>query len=407
MVSNDVLTDSRVLRHARSLGRKGHDVIVLGSRSEGTISEERREHFRIIRVRLKAYEKLQSLADGIKERHARSRELRRGAADGVASATSSPSFLRLLFRKSSDIAIFVSQLLDTNLTMSEEARRLDADVYASNNLDVLPAGVIASGRGGNRFLVYDAHELWTDMSAQTLRFRAFFYSLENTLIRKAHAVMTVNEFIALELARRYRIPTPEVVYNCPERFSIPVIPKRGARIIALYHGMLSSDRGLENLVLSSKYLERDVLLLMRGVGEIETRLRDLASHRENCQFEDPVPQDEVIMKAAEADIGIIPYLPTYWNNYLCSPNKLFEYVQAGIPVVASDLPFLRKVILGEDIGLTFDPYDPKDIASTINKVTREQELTRLKQNVRKAAEKWCWEKEEPKLLQIYDRLEKH
>jgi len=136
-------------------------------------------------------------------------------------------------------------------------------------------------------------------------------------------------------------------------------------------------------------------------------LSSLAHSRESCRFADPVPQNEVIMKAAEADVGIIPYLPTNWNNYLCSPNKLFEYIQAGIPVVASDLPFLRKVILGEDIGFTFNPYDPKDIASIINKVTRPQELTRLKQNVRKAAEKWCWEKEEPKLLQIYDRLEEH
>ena len=406
MVSNDVLTDSRVLRHAKSLGRKGHDVIVLGLSSRRTASEEQREHFRIIRVRLKAYEKLQSLADGIKERHARSREFHHGAADG-ASATSPPSFLRRFLRKSSDIAVFVSQLLDTNLTMSEEARRLDADVYASNNLDVLLAGAIASGRGGGRHLVYDAHELWTDMSLQTLRFRAFFYSLEKALIRKARAVMTVNEFIASELARRYDIRTPEVVYNCPERSEIPMNPKRDARIIALYHGVFGSDRGLENLVLSSKYLDRDVLLLMRGFGEIEAKLRALAYGRENCQFEDPVPQNEVIMKAAEADVGVVPYLPTNWNNYLCSPNKLFEYIQAGIPVVASDLPFLRKVILGEDIGLTFNPYDPRDIASTINKVTREQELTRLKQSVRKAAEKWCWEREEPKLLQIYDRLEEH
>jgi len=405
MVSNDVLTDSRVLRHAGSLGRRGHDVVVLGVKSKRTALEEQRERFKIIRVRLKAYEKLQSLADSIKGRHARSRGLQRGAA-AVASAVS-PSFPRQLLRESSDTALFVSQLLDTNLTMSKKARRLDADVYTSNNLDVLPAGVIASGRRGDRYLVYDAHELWSDMSALTLRLRALFYDLEKALIRKAQAVMTINEFIASELARRYRIPTPEIVYNCPERFSIPANPKRGARVIALYHGIFSSYRGLENLVLSSKHLEKDVLLLMRGAGELETKLRDLASDRSNCQFEDIVPQKEVIMKAAEADVGIIPYLPTNWNNYLCSPNKLFEYIQAGVPVVASDLPFLRKVIIGEDIGLTFDPYDPKDIASTINKVTRERELTRLRQNVRKAAEKWCWEREEPKLLQIYDRLEEH
>jgi len=290
-----------------------------------------------------------------------------------------------------------------NITIAKACRGLDADVYTSNNLDVLLAGAIASSGGEKKYLVYDAHELWTDMSVQ-MPLRAFFYNLEKALIRRADAVMTVNEFIALELARRYHIRTPEVVHNCAERSKIPLNAKHSTKVIALYHGVFSSDRGLENLIASSEYLEEDVLLLMRGSGEIKTKLKGLASSRGNCQFADPVPPDEVVLRAAEADVGIVPYLPTNLNNYFSSPNKLFEYIQAGIPVVASNLPFLSKIIHEEDIGLTFDPYDPRDIASTINTVTREHELKRLRQNVRRAAEKWCWESEEKKLLHIYERL---
>ena len=401
IVSSDVTTDSRVMRHARTLGRRGHDVIVLGPKSKETVSEEETEYFRIVRVELRVRERLQRFANGIKSRHARIRETMRGpTAIGPASPV---SLLRRLFRRFSDIAILVSHLLDMNITIAKACRGLDADVYTSNNLDVLLAGAIASSGGEKKYLVYDAHELWTDMSVQ-MPLRAFFYNLEKALIRRADAVMTVNEFIALELARRYHIRTPEVVHNCAERSKIPLNAKHSTKVIALYHGVFSSDRGLENLIASSEYLEEDVLLLMRGSGEIKTKLKGLASSRGNCQFADPVPPDEVVLRAAEADVGIVPYLPTNLNNYFSSPNKLFEYIQAGIPVVASNLPFLSKIIHEEDIGLTFDPYDPRDIASTINTVTREHELKRLRQNVRRAAEKWCWESEEKKLLHIYERL---
>jgi len=401
IVSSDVITDSRVMRHARTLGRRGHDVIVLGPKSKETVSKEEMRYFKIVRVKLRAHERLQRFANSIKNRHARIGEMKRGIA--AIHATSHVPLLRRLFRRSSDIAILVSHFLDMNIRIAKACRSLDADVYTSNNLDVLLAGVIASSGEKGKYLVYDAHELWTDMSVR-MPLRAFFYNLEKALIRKADVVTTVNEFIALELAQRYRIQTPEVVHNCVERSEIPPSAKYSTKVIALYHGVFSSDRGLENLITSSEYLEKDVLLLMRGSGEIATKLKSLASGRENCQFADPVPPNEVVLRAAEADVGIVPYLPTNLNNYLSSPNKLFEYIQAGIPVVASNLPFLSKIICEEDIGLTFNPYDPKDIASAINTVSREHELTRLKQNVRRAAEKWCWEIEEKKLLHIYERL---
>jgi glycosyltransferase involved in cell wall biosynthesis len=116
--------------------------------------------------------------------------------------------------------------------------------------------------------------------------------------------------------------------------------------------------------------------------------------------------EDLVAKASEADVGVVPYLPTNLGNYYASPNKLFEYIQAGLVIAASNLPFLRKVLLEEEIGLTFDPEDPRDIAHVVNTLTREDNLMRLRGNVERAASKYNWEKEGSKLLYLYESVSK-
>lgn len=404
MASNDLVNDPRVTRHARSLGKHGYDVVVLGVKTRRTVPIENRRHYKILRITLKTHNKLQGLADNIKRRHMEARA-RLGQGESYAVAAESPSFVRNLFRRVSDATVVLSRFLDMNLRVAKVARSLRADIYTSNDLDTLLAGVIACG--SRRRLIYDSHEMWVDMWSPIPHYiRAVLYNFEKALIRKAHMVMSVNEFIARELARRYDIQIPHVVLNCAERPDKPLDVRHNAsgKKVALYQGRYASGRGLENLVLSSQHLEHDVVLLLRGFGELEPRLRELARDRSNCRFADPVPMEEMTVKAAEAHIGIIPYLPTNLGYSLASPNKLFEYMQAGIPVAVSDLPFLKKIVLEEDIGLTFDPYDPKDIASAINRITRDKELMRLKRNVQRAAKKYDWSSEEQKLLEVYETV---
>jgi len=399
MVSNDVLSDVRVIRHAKSLGKHGHDVAVIGVKTERTGSMEVADHFRIVRVRIETYEKIQNLLDRVKIHHRLVRE-KRIAQSPFSSQPS--SVIRRFVRRFSDISMLMIRLFDMNLRMAKIARKLHADVYTSNDLDTLLAGVIASLGGGG--LIYDSHEIWIDMFIGMPSYlRAFFYILERSLIRRAKIVITVNEFIAKKLAERYRIDTPNVVLNCVEapEFLQVKHDKRDKKIV-LYHGVYGHGRGLENLVLSCEYFEDDVVLLMRGFGGMEPELRELAKKFSNCMFADPVPITDVVEKAAEADVGVIPYLPLNLGNYFSSPNKLFEYIQAGLPVVTSDLPFLRKVVLGEQIGLICDPRDPKSIARAVNAITREDTLTQLRENVRKAAGKYHYGNEEKKILGLYE-----
>jgi glycosyltransferase involved in cell wall biosynthesis len=236
--------------------------------------------------------------------------------------------------------------------------------------------------------------------------KAIVRATEGLLIKHTDLVMTVNEFIAEVLASRYSLKRhPQVVYNCP-RASLPIRHReeRTTSKIALYQGQFTRDRGLDNLVKATDYLLPDVRLLLRGSGIIERELKALSVGRTNVQFEKPVNASKLVSAASEADVGIIPYLPTNLNNYLASPNKLFEYIQAGLPIAASNTPFMRKVILENDIGMLFDSQDPRSIANAINSVTRKDLLRRQRANLVSAAKKYNWETESKKLLNTYESL---
>jgi glycosyltransferase involved in cell wall biosynthesis len=269
--------------------------------------------------------------------------------------------------------------------------------------------VLASGL--DRKVVYDSHELWPDMLVGVPTFlKRVLQSYESVLVRQADCVMTVNEFIAQELANRYTVKSPvHVVYNCASTQTSAAEKKPqkrevGRTKVALYHGWYFPERGLENLVKASEFLSPNIMLLFRGAGKLEGELRRLASHRRNVRFERPVSQTEVVEAARLADVGIVPYLPTNLCNYYASPNKLFEYLEAGLPVAASNLPFMRKFVLENDIGTLFDARDPRSIAGALNKITRQDTLSHYRRNVVLATRKYNWSVESRKLLNVYANL---
>jgi glycosyltransferase involved in cell wall biosynthesis len=103
---------------------------------------------------------------------------------------------------------------------------------------------------------------------------------------------------------------------------------------------------------------------------------------------------ELVDAARTAAVGIVSYIPSNFNNYLASPNKLFECINAGLPVAASDIPFLRKVICDNDMGVLFDTEGPHSIARALNHITRTKQLRRHRKMVAAAALKYNWQTEE-------------
>ena len=293
----------------------------------------------------------------------------------------------------------------------------DFDVYHAHDLNTLPVAVAAARKTGAR-LVYDSHELYPEVSTLSRLESRVWKTLERRLIRRPDQVITVCESIAGELSSRYAVPKPLILLNCPPRTELP---EQGAinvlRIaaglvdsdepIVLYQGGFADHRGLPELVEAARHFHRGTLVLM-GWGKLEAQLaaqiEDLGL-RERVIMIGPADPSELASYTAGADIGVIPYKAVGLNNYYTTPNKLFEYILAGLPVAGSRFPELRRVIEGYKLGTLFDPNDPQDIALAINYMLDNREaMAQMRANTARAAGELTWEHQAEKLLGVYGAI---
>lgn len=298
------------------------------------------------------------------------------------------------------------------LEMSKIAFSQKADVYHAHDFDMLPfAYVVAKLRGA--LLVYDSHELWAEQRADFPQwFKKLVMLIEGYVIRRANKTITVNESIARELQKRYRlISLPVILHNftmIQNEKNLQIHDSDSKKVI-LYHGGYLKDRGLEELINSVKFLPSYIVIRLRGMGPMEEELRTLAAPyivSGQIEFCEPVAMMDLVKEASEADIGIIPYKPTCLNNLFSLPNKLSEYMMAGLAVCASNLPEIKKLNDRVHFGELFDPTDPKSIAEAIIRLSSKKEYLR---QCRKNAKTWAdmegnWEEESEKLIFLYTNL---
>jgi glycosyltransferase involved in cell wall biosynthesis len=384
-VINSVVADARVIREAASLAAGGHEVFVVAMREGTQPARDRLEGFTVVRVRRDPVRRSITMA---------------APPHGPVARALEPLALAW-------------GLVDYTVRGFRQGLGLDADVYHAHDLVTLPVAW-AAARARRARLIYDAHELFTEMGRLGPLTRAVFRILERTLIGRADRVITVNLSIAAELSRRYNVPAPTVIMNFPRtgggRCSRERSPLRsylgiGREVpLVLYQGMFMPHRGLENLVRAARSFSRAHLVMM-GWGALLDPLRELV-RREGLEgrvhFAEGVPLGELLSYTAGADVGAIPYRNVGLNNYYTSPNKLFEYCAAAVPVVASRFPELVKVVEGLGIGLTFDPECPEDIARAVNALLDDPAtLARARANVARAAAGFSWESESAKLIEVY------
>jgi glycosyltransferase involved in cell wall biosynthesis len=135
------------------------------------------------------------------------------------------------------------------------------------------------------------------------------------------------------------------------------------------------------------------------------RRAERAGVGKRIHFHGAVPQHELLRFTASADAGLIPYQATCLNNLYCTPNKLFEYIAAGLPIVACDLPELRRVIGDNGIGLIIDAGSPETFARAIDQLLTDRgKLQDLRERVLAVSRSLNWEQESKVLLQVFDGL---
>jgi glycosyltransferase involved in cell wall biosynthesis len=167
-------------------------------------------------------------------------------------------------------------------------------------------------------------------------------------------------------------------------------------------------RGLEQLVDAAATFDGADLVLL-GSGPLEAalvrRARDAGS-AERVHLLAPVPSDEVVDYAASADVGVSPIVPSCLNYRYSLPNKLFQYMAAGVPVVASDFPQVREVVEGSGSGVVVDTTRPELIASAVNRILADPEEARAMGERGRAAvdERYNWSTAAETLLSVYAGL---
>jgi glycosyltransferase involved in cell wall biosynthesis len=300
-----------------------------------------------------------------------------------------------------------------------------ADAYHGHDLNALPAAVAARDRHSGR-LVYDSHELFLEAGAnarQPAVARRLIGRLERRWAGGADAVVTVNDSIARELRSRYAVGRTVIVRNCPPRWTPPpdaamllpaAIGVSSGTPIVLYHGGFLPDRGLDRL--ADAVLRRElagVHLVFLGFGPGQAGLEALAaSDRAQGRIHvlPAVHPDELLGWVSGADISAMPNQPVTLNERYSTPNKLFESLAAGTPVVSSDTPERRAIVLDHPVGrlgAVCDATDPVSIATAIRSLLDlpDDERRNLRERCRRVAdEELNWETESKKLIELYADL---
>lgn len=292
-----------------------------------------------------------------------------------------------------------------------------ADVWHGHDLlGLFAATALRRAHGGT--VVHDSHELYLEAgSAARLPspVRRLLGRAEGRASRAAEAVITVNDRIAAELRQRYRVE-PVVVMNCPPLQTSTIRPVLRERLdlfgrpVIIHHGVLGPGRGIDVLIAAIAHLPADAAVVLLGQGPLADEFARQAEEpdRRGRLFVVPaVPISEVPSWLGDADVGVIPFQPVDRNNLLATPNKLFEYMAAGVPMVVSDFPEMRRIVNETGSGLAIDPGDPRSIAAAIVELLEEPADRRAARRVsaRQAAEStYNWQTQVSGLIAVYDRI---
>jgi glycosyltransferase involved in cell wall biosynthesis len=270
------------------------------------------------------------------------------------------------------------------------------------------------------YVVYDSHELFPEQSF-VRKSREMLSAMEAHLSPLADSVIVVNQSMTDEMKLRYGIDS-EVILNCPS-FDPRLLPvRRTNRLreslgipesmqILLYQGnIVSKIRNLENVIRAMTLIRRsDVALVLMGPDNGGGK--DLVSLAAESQllgrtvfFHPAVKQSELLGYTASADAGLIPYTPVDWNTKFCTPNKLYEFIVAGLPILANDLPELIRFVETLGIGANLPMGSAEEVARAIDSFFS-ADRERFRRTLADVSERFVWQNGEGRrIVEMYGRL---
>lgn len=362
-VISDLSTDRRVHRTCTTLNKLGFDVLLIGRRRRKSLALEPRD-YKTKRMFL-VFEK------------------------------------GFLFYAEYNFRLFFSLLFKR------------CELLVSNDLDtLLPNYLIKKLKG--KELVYDSHEYFTgvpELEGRTF-VRNTWKRIERWIFPKVKDIITVNDSIAKlykdeygkELTVVRNIPSQQKLINPKSRKELGIAEEKA--IILLQGSGINIDRGAEEAVLSMQYIENAILYII-GDGDVIDILKSMVNEKQLKQkviFIPKQPMEKLLQYTVYADIGLTLDKDTNINYRYSLPNKLFDYIQAGVPVLASPLVEVENIIKQYSVGELINNHNPQHIADIINQMLSDKaRLAKLKENCNIASRKLNWDTEETILINVFKK----
>lgn len=280
------------------------------------------------------------------------------------------------------------------------------DLIIANDLDTLPAAYISS-RIRRVPLLYDSHELFTQVPELIFRKRVqqVWKWIESIFLPRLKYAVTVSYPIAEIYRRLYRVRF-RVVRNVPLRLPRPEKGQKPGRYqgkhLIIYQGALNVGRGLELIIRTMHFLE-NAMLIIAGKGDIEGELLKLVREErleEKVDFKGRLIPEELISLTSSCDLGISLEEDLGLSYRYSLPNKLFDYIQARIPVLCSALPEMSRIVETYGVGVSTNERDPEKLAAVIRYMFHERSAGAWMDALDKAANELCWENESQTYLDL-------
>jgi len=367
IVLNNFKNDSRVLKENISLQRAGYDVTVVAMYEEPLEEFEKVQGIDVHRVKIK------------------SRSLSKHPMVQFFK------YLELLYR------------------VVKAYKK--SDILHCNDLNALPIGVVIKKFFNKKVkIVYDAHEYETETNGLGGLKQKVVRLIEKRLIKHTDAVITVSNLIAEEYVRLYGIKKPALVLNTPvyktvekknlfrEEFGIKKEQK-----IFLYQGALNSGRGLETLLEAFKELKSNSVIIFMGYGVLAPLIAQSAKESENIYFHEAVSPEVVLDYTSSADFGISTIEDSCLSYRYCLPNKMFEYMMVGIPLLVSPLPEMKKVVEEYNVGVVLEENSVDGVKKSVEEAMT-LDVKTLENNLEVAKAIYNWQEQEKVLLKVYNEL---
>uniref|UniRef100_UPI00404871FF glycosyltransferase family 4 protein n=1 Tax=Algoriphagus sp. TaxID=1872435 RepID=UPI00404871FF len=326
----------------------------------------------------------------------------------------SPIFIKIITKKLPPISIFnYLKLIEFFLKVFFKSMKWNPDIIHANDLKGLMIAALIKRRiHSDVKIVYDAHEYETETNGlQGVQKKVYQY-LEKRYIQDVYRMITVSDTIANEYVRLYGIEKPTVLLNVPqfsfdknlkydlfrERFKI-----RNDQRIFLYQGYLMPGRGIEILLESFNQLQNDNdVIIFMGKGSLTDLIRNYYPTGK-IYYHEFVNPKEYLNFTSSADVGISFIEDISLSDRYCLPNKLFEYMFCGLPIICSNLPEMRKLVEEHSIGIVAKENSIEGFRKAIEEVDSSG-LDFFKQNLPQASSIYSWANQEKRLINLYNQL---